>query len=198
MSAPRVLKKTIALPHWCKCMQCDWEGYEEVPPACNTFSGDWRGYCKTCGHGKGCHTTIVLPANCKCDPRSWGGEPYPICDNYKPNDSGQCINCDHDLLCHITEDTLEELQYFKAENSKLKADIERVTGKPSLEKLIPDVVNAMMDFKISQEDALQMSILPHDIQRTWYHHLMTIRRLEHDVEIYEENIEKLKSFINSF
>jgi len=148
--------------------------------------------------GKGCHPMIILPENCQCDPESWGGEPYPICDNYKPNDSGQCINCDHDLLCHITEDTLEELQYFKAENSKLKADIERVTGKPSLEKLIPDVVNAMMDFKISQEDALQMSILPHDIQRTWYHHLMTIRRLEHDVEIYDENIEKLKSFINSF
>jgi len=68
MSAPRVLKKTIALPHWCKCMQCDWEDYEEVPPACTSFNGDWRGYCKTCGHGKNCHPLIILPENCKCDP----------------------------------------------------------------------------------------------------------------------------------
>jgi len=55
-----------------------------------------------------------------------------------------------------------------------------------------------MDFKISEEDALQISILPHNIQLTWYHHMMNIRRLEHDIETYEEKVNKLKDLVSSF
>lgn len=48
-------KKEIKLPAWCKCMAWDWEDYEEVPPACNSFKDDGRGYCLNCLHGEDCH-----------------------------------------------------------------------------------------------------------------------------------------------
>lgn len=55
MSTLPVLKKEIEIPEWCKCMPWDWEDYEEVPPACNSFKDNGRGYCMNCEHGEDCH-----------------------------------------------------------------------------------------------------------------------------------------------
>ena len=49
-------QKEIMLPEWCKCMPWEWEGYETIPPACNCFKDDGRGYCCNCQHSIDCHS----------------------------------------------------------------------------------------------------------------------------------------------
>ena len=59
MSTSTALKKEIELPEWCHCMTWDWENYEEVPPACNAFKDNGRGYCMNCEHGEDCHKLLT-------------------------------------------------------------------------------------------------------------------------------------------
>ena len=58
MSSLKLLTKNTEreLPAWCNCMPWDWDCYETIPPACNSFKDSGNGYCKFCQHTEECHS----------------------------------------------------------------------------------------------------------------------------------------------
>ncbi|MBF0230980.1 MAG: hypothetical protein HQK63_15535 [Desulfamplus sp.] len=142
---------------------------------------------------------IVLPLNCKCLPYTWGGEPYPICNNFTPDDGeGYCATCSHDRACHIQEGTQDEIEFLRSENERLKADLERVTGKPNLNLLISEILSSLMERSISETMALKLSVLPKDLQATYYGYLRLTWQLKSQIQEYEDKMNQLKKLLVSF
>lgn len=190
-------KRQEVLPYGCQCEDGTWEGYDKVPTVCESFNSDLLGYCKTCGHGEDCHTP-KSNLKCKCLPDTWGGEPLPICNNFIPDEEGYCVNCEHSEACHIEEGTVDELDFLKSENARLKADIERVTGKPNINLLIPEILSSLMARNISGTMALKLSVLPKDLQATYYGYLRLTWQLKSQIEDYEDKMSQLKKLLVSF
>ena len=142
---------------------------------------------------------IVLPLNCKCLPDTWCGEPYPICDNFTPDGTdGYCEICSHDRACHIEENTPEELEFLRSENVRLRSDLEIVTGKTSLNNLIPEIVSSIKSGSISGTTALKLSVLPHELQATYYGYLRLTWQLQSQIDDYEDKMTQLKKLLVSF
>jgi len=193
-----VKKRQEVLPYVCQCEDGTWDSYDKVPTVCDSFNSDLLGYCRTCGHGEDCHTS-KLNLKCKCLPDTWGGEPLPICDNFIPDEEeGYCVNCEHSEACHIEEGTPDEIEFLRNENERLKADLERVIGKPSLNNLIPEILSSIKSCSISGTKALKLSVLPHDLQATYYGYLRLTWQLKSQIQEYEDKMTSLKKLLVSF
>jgi len=142
---------------------------------------------------------IVLPLNCKCLPDTWGCEPYPICNNFTSDEEeGYCKICNHDRACHIQDGTAQEIEFLRSENVRLRSDLERVTSKPSLNNLIPDILSSIKSCSISGNTALKLSVLPHDLQATYYGYLRLTWQLQSQIDDYEDKMTQLKKLLVSF
>lgn len=136
---------------------------------------------------------------CKCLPDTWADEPFKICDNFVQDEiNDYCANCEHDKACHIEDGTPDEIEFLRNENERLKADLERVTGKPSLNNLIPEIVRSIKSCSISGTKALKLSVLPHDLQATYYGYLRLTWQLQSQIDDYEDKISQLKKLLVSF
>ena len=62
--------------------------------------------CAHCGRSKSEHhefTPVIIPANCKCNPRDWRDQAIPyVCNTYKEDNfnPGLCKTCEHLKECH--------------------------------------------------------------------------------------------------
>jgi len=135
---------------------------------------------------------------CKCLPDTWCGEPLPICNNFIPDEEGYCMNCEHSEACHIEEGTPDEIEFLRNENERLKADLERVIGKPSLNNLIPEILSSIKSCSISGTKALKLSVLPHDLQAAYYGYLRLTWQLKSQIQEYEDKMTSLKKLLVSF